>query len=186
MAEPTPPPELIHCGLVVLRRSRPADAHRVAEAVSQSLAHLRPFMPWASPDAARADMQAGRLHTVDEAWLAGTGFEYSIFDPDDEPDTAPVLGGIGLHRRIGPGGIEMGYWVHVGHTRRGYVGAAAKALTGTGLALPDVDRVEIHCDQANTASAAIPRKLGYRLDRLDDREPMAPAETGRHQIWIYP
>jgi RimJ/RimL family protein N-acetyltransferase len=47
-----------------------------------------------------------------------------------------------------------------------------------------VRRVEIHCDEANTASAAIPRKLGYRLDRVIAHEPEAPGESGRRMIWV--
>ncbi len=100
------------------------------------------------------------------------------------PGGAALVGTFGLHRRIGPGGIEMGYWIHVDHAGRGYGLAAARALTAVALALADVERVEIHCDVANAASAAIPRRLGYRLARIDDREPEAPAETGRHMIWV--
>ena len=35
-------------------------------------------------------------------------------------------------------------------------------MTVAAFGLPDVDRLEIHCDPANVASAAIPAKLGYR------------------------
>jgi RimJ/RimL family protein N-acetyltransferase len=49
-----------------------------------------------------------------------------------------------------------------------------------------VRRVEIHCDEANIASAAIPRKLGYRLDRIERRMPEAPGESGRLMIWVLP
>ena len=45
--------------------------------------------------------------------------------------------------RIGPGAIELGYWVHVDFTGRGYATACARALTQAGLALSDVARVEI-------------------------------------------
>lgn len=45
--------------------------------------------------------------------------------------------------RIGPGGLETGYWVHQAHTRRGLATAAAAALTDAALALPGIDRVEI-------------------------------------------
>jgi RimJ/RimL family protein N-acetyltransferase len=95
-----------------------------------------------------------------------------------------VIGGFGLHRRIGPGGIEIGYWVHVDYAGQGYATTAAQALTQAGLALDDVTRVEIHTDEANVKSAAIPRRLGYRLDRVFEREPEAPAECGRIQVWI--
>jgi RimJ/RimL family protein N-acetyltransferase len=93
---------------------------------------------------------------------------------------------IGLHRRIGPRAIEIGYWTHVAHAGRGYMTAAAKAITDVAEALDNVDRVEIHTDEANVRSAAIPPKLGYRLDRVDTRRPEAPAESGRLQIWVRP
>ena len=44
--------------------------------------------------------------------------------------------------------------------------------------------MEIHCDEANVRSAAVPRRLGYRLDRIEDDEVTAPAETGRSMVWI--
>jgi RimJ/RimL family protein N-acetyltransferase len=44
--------------------------------------------------------------------------------------------------------------------------------------------VEIHCDEANVASRAVPARLGYRLDRIDDVGVTAPGETGRSMIWI--
>ena len=47
-----------------------------------------------------------------------------------------------------------------------------------------VEQVEIHCDEANGASAAVPRRLGYRLDRITDRDIQAPGERGREMIWV--
>jgi RimJ/RimL family protein N-acetyltransferase len=86
---------------------------------------------------------------------------------------------------VGDDAIEIGYWTAAGHTRRGYAAAAAQALTSVAMALPGVRHVEIHCDEANIASAAIPRKLGYRLDRMEAHEREAPGEVGRRLIWIW-
>jgi RimJ/RimL family protein N-acetyltransferase len=70
--------------------------------------------------------------------------------------------------------------VHVDFTGRGYATACTRALTQAGLALSDVVRVEIHTDEANAISAAIPRGLGYQLDRVDEvGPPEAPAHSGR-------
>jgi hypothetical protein len=80
--------------------------------------------------------------------------------------------------------IEIGYWIAGSQTRQSFGTSAAAAITGVALALPGVSRVEIHCDEANTASAAIPRKLGYRLDRVEERKPEAPGESGRLMIWV--
>lgn len=169
----------------MVRRCRIEESAAFAEAVKQSLDHLRPWMPWATSATADPEAQRARLAGAAESWEAGTEFLYTVFLPEHQPaEGGPVIGTIGLHRRLGPGGIEIGYWMHAAHTGRGYATAAARALTGAALALPDVQRVEIHCDAANAASAAIPRKLGYRLERIDTREPQAPGETGRLMIWV--
>jgi RimJ/RimL family protein N-acetyltransferase len=85
---------------------------------------------------------------------------------------------------VAEGGIEIGYWIDVRYAGRGLGTEAARTLTGVALALPGVTRAEIHCDEANQASAAIPRKLGYRLDRIDPHEPEAPGEQGRRMVWV--
>jgi RimJ/RimL family protein N-acetyltransferase len=183
------PPETIDAGVVILRRNRTADAAAVARAVRESLDHLEPWMPWATPEAGRIETQAARIVEVEAGWERGTDFVYALRPADggENPDGDDVvLGIIGLHRRIGPRAIEIGYWTHVAHSGRGYMSAAAKAVTEAIEALPDVERVEIHTDEANLRSAAIPQKLGYRLDRIVVRTPEAPAESGRLQIWVRP
>lgn len=178
------PPEVIDGGAVILRRNRIADAGAVSRAVAESLQHLEPWMPWAQPRAATKEAQAARISEVEAGWQRGTDFVYVMRLPDGTDDE--VVGIIGLHRRIGPGAAEIGYWTHVDHVGRGYMSAAAKAVTEAAEALDDVDRIEIHTDEANVRSAAIPQKLGYRLERVDIRRPEAPAESGRLQIWVRP
>ena len=45
------------------------------------------------------------------------------------------------------------------------------------------DRVEIHMDAANVASARVPAKLGYTLLGEEAREILAPGHTGRGLAW---
>jgi RimJ/RimL family protein N-acetyltransferase len=166
--------------MLILRRVCADDVGELAATVSLSMDHLRPWMPWATPEAADPRTQRARVAEADEMWAAGTDYIYSVFTAED-----PALAGaIGLHRRVGDGGIEIGYWIAEAYTRRGFATAAAEALTSVALGLPGVRRVEIHCDEANIASAAIPRKLGYRLDRVIAHEPEAPGESGRRMIWV--
>lgn len=80
----------------------------------------------------------------------------------------------GLHDRSGGGAVEIGYWCHVDHLGRGVATRAARALTALPAGLPTVDRVEIHCDEANLRSAAVARRLGYRLDRVEAAGVRAP------------
>jgi RimJ/RimL family protein N-acetyltransferase len=174
------PPERVDAGAVVLRRIRSADAGAVAAAVASSLDHLRPWMPWATPDSAERRSQLARVAEADEMWESGISYIYSVLTADH----GTLVGEIGLHRRSGDGSVEIGYWIAGSQARRGFGTSAAAAVTAVALALPGVSRVEIHCDEANTASAAIPRKLGYRLDRVEERKPEAPGESGRLMIWV--
>ena len=177
---PTPPARTETASGAVLRRARPSDADAFARAVAENLDHLGPWMPWATPAAADAAVQRERLVAADATWDDGSDYEFAVLTADERQ----LIGGCGLMRRIGPGGIEIGYWVHVDHTRRGHATAAALALTEAAWTLPGVERVEIHCDEANVASRAVPVRLGYRLDRIDDVGATAPGETGRSMVWI--
>ena len=107
---------------------------------------------------------------------------YLVLDRAEEH----LLGLASLHRRVGAGALEIGYWVSADHLRRGYATDAARVLTEAALALPDVDRVEIRCDEANAANAGVPRRVGYRLVRVDEKPPSAPLETGRNHVWVMP
>ena len=193
---PACPPERVPAGPLVLRRVHADDAGAIAVAVGASLEHLRPWMPWATPEAADLRSQLVRVAEADELWESGTGFIYvmiatgtglpaapdapgEVNDPDGE-----FVGTIGLHRRAADDAVEIGYWTVAAKTRRGYATAAAQALTQVALALPGTRQVEIHCDEANTASAGVPRKLGYRLDRVEKHEREAPGERGRRMIWV--
>jgi RimJ/RimL family protein N-acetyltransferase len=110
----------------------------------------------------------------------GEDFGYAIWNSDG----STLIGGAGLHPRLGPGRIQIGYWVRDGWLRRGVASVAARALAIAAFELPDVEEVHIHCDEANVASAGVPRRLGFRLLRTVEDEANAPAEVGRSMEWI--
>lgn len=173
------PAERIVLTDLVLRRWTREDAPALLAAVTESFEHLHPWMPWA----AERPTLAGYHETVDDMtrrWESAETFAYSVLDPSQQT----LLGSVALHNRIGPDGLEIGYWVHVDHVGRGIATTCAAAITRYVLSLPGIRRVEIHCDEANTASAAVPRRLGYRLDRIQDHEPEAPAESGKRMVWV--
>jgi RimJ/RimL family protein N-acetyltransferase len=72
-----------------------------------------------------------------------------------------LIGGTGLHPRIGDEELEIGYWIHKDYLNQGLTTEATAALIKVAFELIHVHRIEIHCDPANLASAAIPRKLGF-------------------------
>jgi RimJ/RimL family protein N-acetyltransferase len=173
------PPHRVAADRVVLRRVRATDAGAVAAAVGASLDHLRPWLPWATPDAAVRRSQLARVAEADQMWEAGASYLYAVVTVAH----GTLVGQIGLSRRPG-GSVELGYWIAAGQAGRGFGTAAARAMTRVALALPGAHRAEIHCDQANAASAAIARKLGYRLARVEPCRPGAPGESGRLMVWV--
>jgi RimJ/RimL family protein N-acetyltransferase len=172
------PPQRVDLGDIVARRWQPDDLIARFEAVTMSYPALHPWMEWAA-EPITLDQQRAYGETAAVSWPDPDGScTYGIFDPG-----GAVLGAVGIHDNLGPGALEIGYWYHIDHVGRGIITRSTGALTDIALALPGVDRVEIHCDKANVRSAAVPRRLGYRLDRVEPRPVSAPAESGLLMVW---
>jgi RimJ/RimL family protein N-acetyltransferase len=172
------PPEEIDAGPVRLRRWRTEDAAVLARLVTDNLEHLRPWVPWARAAPTEAE-EREFLQRAEAAWERRVVFAFAA----EVPGAGPVGGMLLQARREAPGTMEIGYWMAAACAGRGYATASSRALTEAAFALPGVERVEIRCDEANGASAAVPRKLGFRLLEIIAREPTAPAHTGRGMIW---
>ena len=173
------PPEELRGEGIILRRYRPDDVTALKEAIAASHEHLRGWMPWAAEPPTDNSVLAWLTPSI-ERFGGDAPANYAITRTED----GAYLGGCGLMPRVGEGAFEIGYWVDVRHTGRGIGTEAARRLTAAALALEGVERVEIHCDEANVASAAIARRLGYRLDRIEAGEPEAPLERGPSMIWV--
>jgi RimJ/RimL family protein N-acetyltransferase len=175
------PPVRIDLGDVVLRRWEPDDAAALAAAAAAALDHLSPWMIWATPEGATERAMATFIAETTARSADGSEVVYGVFDAVD----GAVLGGTGLHDRLGAGRLEIGYWLAPTATGRGLMTRIAALLTDLALDLDGITTVEIHCDEANERSAAIPRRLGYRLAGVVESDrPQAPADTGRDMIWV--
>ncbi len=172
-----PLPERVEGDGVLLRRWRVADADALARAVTESEDHLRPWMGWMAGEPQTLEERRAMLAEREREWRAGGDVMLGIFVG------GTVAGSCGLHRRLGPTALEIGYWVHPSFTRRGLATAAAGLLTQAAFSRPEITHVEIHTDKANSASARVPQRLGYRLvaERPDERH--APAEAGIECVW---
>jgi RimJ/RimL family protein N-acetyltransferase len=142
---------------LVLRCYEPGDAALVKEAVDASLDHLRAFLDWAWAAPEPLERVEERLRTFRERFLEGRDWAYGLFS---HGETA-CLGGAGLHARIGPGALEIGYWVRASRVREGLATEAAGALTRVGFEWCGAARVEIHVDPENVASLRVPARLGF-------------------------
>jgi RimJ/RimL family protein N-acetyltransferase len=151
------PPYRIVTERLVLRCWNPRDAPLLKEAVDSSLDSLRAWMPWASDEPTSLEEKGQLLRRFRGRFDLGQDFVYGIFDPEE----AEVVGGTGLHTRAGDDALEIGYWIRDSRVGNGYATEVTAALTRVAFELCEVERVEIRVDPANTASLAIPRRLGY-------------------------
>jgi ribosomal-protein-serine acetyltransferase len=160
-----------------LRHWRVEDAEAQGRAIAESLDHLRPWMPWAAFEPKPLEARVEMLREWEAERLAGTNEYFAVW-----LDGA-VAGSAGLHRRIGEGGVEIGYWIHPAYLRRGHATEVARRLCDRAFADPGIERVEIHHDRANVASGGVPPKLGFELVGDEQRTPEAPAEEGVERVW---
>jgi RimJ/RimL family protein N-acetyltransferase len=158
---------------LLMRPYAPDDAAAVKDAVDTSLEHLRAFMDWAWAAPEPLAVVRKRLRMFRDAFRHGDDWIYGLF----EPDGSELVGGAGLHRRVGPEALEIGYWIRASRVRRGLATEAAAALTRIAFERCGALRVEIHVDPANAASLAVAERLGY-VREATLRKRLPPVEPG--------
>jgi RimJ/RimL family protein N-acetyltransferase len=170
-------PDTVSAPRLEIRRLRLADAPSLVEAITASVEHLRPWMPWIAFEPQSVDQRVDYIARTQREWEGGGDLGVGLFLD------GRVVGGAGLHRRVGPDGLEIGYWVHVDHVGRGYAQEVAAALSDLALSLPGIERVVIRHDLANRRSEGVPRRLGFRIveEVADGRT--SPGECGITRWW---
>jgi RimJ/RimL family protein N-acetyltransferase len=148
-------------GVVRLRRWRAADAAALHRVVNDSLDHLAAWLPWAAGGYSEADA-VEFLRSSHNEWRDGEAFNYASVTADNE-----IVGSCGLMSRIGPDGLEIGYWIGKRYTGRGLATRAAALLTDEAFRIGAV-RVEIKHLPGNLRSGAVPRRLGFTSIGPDD------------------
>ena len=148
------------------------DAPLLQQALVSSSEALSRWTPWVLEDHDDRSVIEERLRGYRNDFFAGEGALYALLSPDEEA----VWGGAGLYPRVGPGALEIGYWVASGVVGRGLATEATAALTEVAFTHFGVDRVEIHCSAPNVASNRIPEKLGYRHRETREGEAWASGD----------
>jgi len=161
-----------------LRPWKLSDAAEFRAGVIESEDHLVPFMPWARDSAALSlEARPPFLQKWIDECESGADFHYGFFEGDR------LLAVIGLHPRIGPGGLEIGYWCRASEARKGHTTEAVIQAMKIAFTMPEITHVEIKHDVANIPSGRIPAKLGFTKVGEEEREVLATSETGRGNIW---
>jgi RimJ/RimL family protein N-acetyltransferase len=142
---------------LVLRCWSPADAPLCRQVLDECDAHLRPWIPFMKEEPRSLQQTAQWLRGHRAAFDLDQMYRFAVFDAAEEN----LLGENMLLARVGPGGLEIGYWTHKDSVGKGIASEATCAIIRIAFEIEKVDRVEIMCAPENQASAAIPAKLGF-------------------------
>ena len=153
-------PDHLETERLLIRAPRAGDGAENCAAVQESLAELRPWMPWAmeplTPESQEAVMR--RAHAD---FMARTDLMLLLL----LKGTNTMVGSSGLHRidwRVPR--FEIGYWLRTSYTGKGYMTEAVNAITAFAFGTLEARRVEIRCDERNTRSAAVAQRCGFALE----------------------
>jgi len=155
-----PPPRLIRTPRLRLRAWQRDDAPGLLAAIDASLDALRTWTPWVIPEPYDVATLEVRIEHFERNFENRVAFAYAVLDDD-----GVVIGHGGLFGRVAPDTLEAGYFIRSDRTGRGYATEAARAFVDAAFAHCGAARVEMHCDEENHASIAVPLKLGMVADR---------------------
>ncbi len=166
-------PERIETDRLLLRCPLPGDGAAHNAAVCESLAELKPWLPWAqaAPTLDESELQCRRMHT---GFLQRESLVVFLFERRSDGSEGPLLGGSGLHRiDWAVPRFEIGYWRRSGHGGRGLIVEAVQGLSRMAFDRLGARRVEIRMDPRNERSVRVAERAGFtfegvlRQDSLD-------------------
>jgi RimJ/RimL family protein N-acetyltransferase len=133
-------------------------------------------MPWTASEPQPLEQKVALLRRFRGSFDLGEDFVYGIFDRHE----TEAIGGTGLHTRVGPDGLEIGYWIRASRVGEGVATEATAALTRAAFEVCGVDRVEIRVDPVNERSARVPLKLAFQEEATLRRR--LPANVGQSEL----
>lgn len=155
-------PDTFESERLTIRAPRPGDGVAMNQAIIESLEELRPWLPWAV-DAPSISDNEEFVRNAAVNWLARRDFVLSLW----RKDTGEYIGGSGMHHVDWEvPSVEIGYWLRTSQVGHGFITEAVNAITAFAFDTLGVHRVEIHCDERNTRSAAVARRAGFALEGI--------------------
>jgi len=145
---------------LLIRAPMPGDGAEVQAAITESVAELRPWMPWALREPAPDDAEANvRLAHAD--FLARRDLRLHLYLRED----GTFVGSSGLHRIDWTvPRFEIGYWLRTSMAGRGFATEATRRIADFAFADLGAERVEIWCDARNERSASVATRAGFTLE----------------------
>lgn len=153
-------PEEIETARLVLRAARAGQGAAVNDAVVESHAELKEWMPWAQKVQSVEESEVN-CREAQSKWLSRQMLDFCFVRRDD----GRLVGKGGLHTiDWSVPKFEIGYWIRTSCARQGYATEAVGALTRLAAERLGAHRVEITCNAVNAASRRVAGKCGFVLE----------------------
>jgi RimJ/RimL family protein N-acetyltransferase len=153
-------PEAYTSDGLTIRAYRPGDGAELRIATISSYEHLRPWMPWATPEDSLEATEV-RCRRFAARYLLNEDFVLGIWEGDQ------LAGGTGFHLRGEPLALqnaEIGMWIRGSYAGQGLGTRALRMMLTWGFEEWGWGRLTWHCDTRNLASARVAQKNGMRLE----------------------
>jgi len=153
-------PDQFETERLLIRAPRAGDGPELYQAVSESLEHLRPWMPWAhEPQSVEHSEETARRMYAE--FVVRQDLPLFLF----LKGTNTMVGGSGLHRiEWQVPRFEIGYWVRKRFEGQGFITEAAAGITRFAFETLQAERVEIRMDERNVRSWRVAERLGFTLE----------------------
>ena len=172
-------PERIETERLLLRRPQPGDGAQLNAAVTDTLAELKPWMPWAqvAPTLQDSELNCRRMHA---RFALREDLVFFVFERGAGDAEGAFVGSSGLHRiDWSVPRFEIGYWRRTGFEGRGLIVEVARALSRLAFDTLAARRVEIRMDANNERSERVAERAGFTFEGVLRQDSVDVAGGGR-------
>jgi len=153
-------PEQFESERLLIRAPRPGDGPELNAAIRESIAELRPWMPWADHIPTLAETEANMCSAYDR-YKAGTDLRLNLY----LKGTRTLVGCSGLHDiDWSVPKFDIGYWVRTSYAGQGYITEAVNAITAFAFDQLGAKRVSVCMNPLNVRSRLVAERCGFELE----------------------
>src|SRR5688572_3315238 len=144
---------------VRLRPYKETDAASLAAAARESVAEVRPWMPWCHAEFSEPEAHSWIRRKLDD-WRLRREYNFCVVD-----EAGLFLGTCSINQIHASYPLaNIGYWVRTGATGRGIATSAVQQVVSFASRATELLRLEILVATGNAASARVAQKAGGQLE----------------------
>ena len=143
---------------LLLKPWEAGDAPQLRAALDANDAHLRPWIPFMREEPRSLEGTEAWIEDLRRHHRQGSAYRFGIWDQRAPATT--LAGEVMLIDRGLTDSLELGYWLTTQACGQGLAMEACRGLLDAAWQVPNLQTIEIHCDEDNTASIRVAERLG--------------------------